>query len=176
MAESKANKDTVQKDVVQKKDFNPDAKITVRNIAGWNVGFKRIVDVGFGDVTVAARGSVRLSGNEILAQIQNGNPLLAGIDGVGTHATLIIEDDAARIEAGFDSEDGSRKQRVYSDQLIVDLFKITNQSQFESKFKENIVTRAEKFASINTIKDKGLNDFKKIRFVEKYTGYTVDAR
>ena len=168
MAEVKNNKS-----VNQKKEFNPDNKVTIRNISGWNVGFSRIVDVGFGDVTVTARGTVRLSGSEILAQIQNGNKLLAGVDGFGAHAALIIEDAPTRIEAAFESEDGSKKQEVYSDQLIIDLFNISNQTQFENMFREKIVTRAEKYAAINTIKEKNLNDYRKIRFVEKYTGYTI---
>ena len=45
-----------------------------------------------------------LSREEIIAQGQNGNTLLTGIDGVGSHATWYIEDDYTRNELSFDTD------------------------------------------------------------------------
>ena len=159
-------------EVKETNELNLDQKVTVTSIAGWNTGFSRRAD-GIGDITIAPGGSTRLSRNEIIAQVQNGNRLLTGIDGRGNHATLYIEDEATRKEVDFDSEDGSRKQQVFSDAKIKELFAIKSMKSFEQKFKDAIRTRAEKYASFQAIKRLKLNDFDKIRFVENYTGYKM---
>lgn len=155
------------------KELNLDEKVTVKNIAGWNVGFARIADGGVGDVNIAKGGAARLSRNEIIAQVQNGNKLFAGVDGKGSHATLIIEDMPTRVYLDFETEDGSTKQAVFSSALVEKLFKIGNQSNFETELKKAIATRAEKYALMEAIKVLRLNDFSKIRFCENYTGYKI---
>ena len=66
---------TTKKTVAESvEELNLDAKVTVRNIAGWTVGFARIAD-GYGDVTITPNGSTRLSRNEIISQVQSGNRL-----------------------------------------------------------------------------------------------------
>ena len=103
-------------------ELNLDQKVTVKNIAGWSVGFARID--GIGDVTITAEGSTRLSRNEIISQVQNGNRLFTGTDGNGSHATLYIDDAPTRKEIGFDSEDGKDKQVVFNDAAITKVFAI----------------------------------------------------
>ena len=68
-----------------------DKKVTVRSIAPWTTGSTRKTSVG--DITIPALGTVLLSREEIIAQGQNGNTLITGVDGVGSHATWYIEDD-----------------------------------------------------------------------------------
>ena len=48
-----------------------------------------------------------------------------------------------------------------------------NQSDFETNLPIYIHTRAEKFALIETIRNLGLNDYRKIVFAENYTGFKV---
>ena len=155
------------------KELNLDTKVTVKNIAGWNVGFARIADGATGDVNITRGGTARLSRGEIIAQVQNDNKLFVGIDGKGSHATLIIDDTPTRVELDFESEDGTVKQKVFSNELVTSLFNIKNQTAFESSLKDAICTRAEKYALIEAIKELKLNDFSKIRFCEEYTGYQV---
>lgn len=71
-------------------DLNLDAKVTVRNLAGWDVTFAKLHD-GNGDVIIVANGQTRLSRNEINAQVDNNNKLFTGIDGQGTGARFIID-------------------------------------------------------------------------------------
>lgn len=152
-------------------ELNLDQKVTVKNIAGWSVGFARID--GIGDVTITAEGSTRLSRNEIISQVQNGNRLFTGTDGNGSHATLYIDDAPTRKEIGFDSEDGKDKQVVFNDAAITKVFALKTQSVFEKNLAEIIQTRAEKYAVIQAIKRLKINDYSKIRFVEDYTGFKV---
>lgn len=152
---------------IQPEELNLDTKVTVKNIAGWNVGFTRKAD-GYGDVNIAPGGSVRLSRNEIIAQVQNGNKLFAGIDGYGSHATLYIDDAPTRKELGFETEDS--KQLIFVNVDIKELFK-KSQKAFESEFSRQIHTRAEKFAVMEAMRKENVNDYLKIRFAESHTGY-----
>ena len=152
-------------------ELNLEQKVTVKNIAGWPVGFARID--GVGDVSITAEGSTRLSRNEIISQVQNGNRLFIGIDGKGSHATIFIDDAPTRKEVGFDSEDGTEEQIVFTDALVTKVFSIKTKASFEKGFTEAFKTRAEKFAVIQAIKRLKINDYSKIRFAEDYTGYKV---
>lgn len=154
-----------EKNVQEELDL--DKKVTVRNIAGWNVGFARRVD-GYGDVTIAPNGSIKLSRNEIIAQVQNGNKLFSGIDGYGAHATLYIDDAPTRIEVEFETADG--KQEVFPHADLVKLFK-ASQTTYEKEFTRIVHTRAEKYAIMEYMRKSGVNEYSKIRFAENYTGY-----
>ena len=155
----------------QSEELNMDQKVTVRNLAGWTVGFRRIETQG--DVTIPKEGTVRLSRSEIIAQIQSGNRLFIGIDDRGSHATLYIEDEPTRLEVEFDSKEEKRTQLILNSDLVKKLFDYKTMKTFEDKLHEYVVTRAEKYAITQIIKKLKLNDFEKIRMVENYTGYKL---
>lgn len=168
MAEKKTQENV---DVQATEELNLDTKVTVKNIAGWVVGFSRKDGFG-GDISIAPNGTMRLSRAEIIAQVQSGNRLFTGLDGMGSHATLFIDDALTRVEVEFDSEDGKKTQNVFSDEKVKSLFALTP-AKFQKEFKEAICTRAEKYAVIDAIKRLKINDFEKMRFVEDYTGYKI---
>lgn len=146
-------------------------KITLTSIAPWHTGFARILTVG--DVAIAPHGVVRLSREEILAQGQSGNKLITGIDGMGSHATLYIEDEWTRKELGFDTDD--KKQTVINKKLVKDMFDKKTLPAFKKAVEENIVTRAEKFSLLSIIKTLKINEYDKIAFCEEYCGAKVNA-
>lgn len=155
----------------QSEELNMDQKVTVRNLAGWTVGFRRIETQG--DVTIPKEGTVRLSRSEIISQIQSGNRLFIGIDDRGSHATLYIEDEPTRLEVEFDSKEDKRIQLILNSDLVKKLFDYKTMKIFEDKLHEYVITRAEKFAITQIIKKLKLNDHEKIRIIENYTGYKV---
>lgn len=167
---TKAAKPEVKPEPVRE-NLDLDKKVTIRSIAEWETTFVRR-DNG-ADVRIARRGTFTLPRNEIIAQCNSGNRLFLGTDNVGSHATLIIEDDPTRIELGFISEDGSKEQLYYSDELLKQLFTIANQEEFEKEFVRCFVSRSEYSAVMDGISRLGLNDYKKIRFIEKYTGFSL---
>ena len=154
------------------KELNLDQKVTVRNLAAWPVTFRRID--GTGDINIPPNATARMTRNEIISQVQNSNKLFAGKDGVGSHATLFVEDAPTRIEVGFDDVDEKRQQNVFSDDKVKSLFAIKTKNSFENKLKTEIVTRAEKRALIDSIKRLKLNDYEKIRTIEQYTGIKMN--
>ena len=163
--------ETVNTKTEDLEELNMEKKVTVRNIAGWPVGFRRIETIG--DVTVPKEGTVRLTRSEIIAQIQSGNRLFNGIDSRGSHATLYIEDEPTRLEVDFDSKEEKRKQVILDTDIVKKLFEYKTMKTFEDKLYEFVVTRAEKFAITQIVKKLKLNDHEKIRLIEEYTGYKV---
>ena len=153
------------------KELDLDKKVTVRSIAEWNTGFHR-TDID-SDVTISPKGTFRLPRNEIIAQCNNGNKLFLGIDGKGSHATLLIEDKPTRVEVGFESEDGSDKQLCFSDELVKEVFDIQDQTAFEAAFENAFKINSEYLSVLDAIKRLGINDFRKIRFVEEHTGFRL---
>ena len=146
-----------------------DKKVTVRSIAPWTTGTSRKTSVG--DITIPPMGTVLLSREEIIAQGQNGNTLITGIDGVGSHATWYIEDDYTRNELSFDIDD--KKQEFLTQDKIKKIFDLKTKKSFEENIKKNVVTRAEKFYLLHTIKTLKLNDYEKNAFCEDYCGRRI---
>ena len=146
-------------------------KITITSIAPWSTGFHRILTVG--DVSIAPNGQIRLSREEVLAQGQSNNKLITGIDGMGSHATLYIEDEWTRKELGFDADDS--KQVVVNKKLVKEIFEKKTFSAFKKAIEENIVTRAEKFSLLSMIKTLKINEYDKVAFCEEYCGAKLNA-
>lgn len=162
MAETTTNKMTDE-------DQRLDKKVRVKSIAPWLTGARRQTTVG--DISVPARGSVLLTREEVIAQGQNGNKLLTGIDGQGGHATWYVDDAFTRQELGFD--DGTRKQSVLTEDTVKKIFELKTQKAFEDNITKNVKTRAEKAFLMDAIQSLGLNDFTKIAFCIKYTGINI---
>lgn len=153
------------------KELNLEQKITLRNIAGWNVGFNRIESDG--DVTIPPEGTIRITRSEFIAQVQNGNRLLIGTDMRGSHATIYTDDIPTRMEVDFDIPEEKITQNVLTRDAVKKLFEYKTIKIFEEKLRELVVTRAEKYAIIQIIKKEKLDGFEKIRAVENYTGFRM---
>lgn len=150
-------------------NLNLDKIVNVRNLAGWDVGFARRHD-GTGDIQITKSSTQRLSRNEIVAQINNGNRLFIGVDGHGGHATLYIEDADTRRYVGFDTDE--HKQDFFSKEMVKNLFALP-QDEYEAQLKKSVVTRAEKYALKDAIEELGINDYRKIIFATSYTGIKI---
>lgn len=154
-----------------KEEIRMDEKITVTSIAPWTTGFRRILTVG--DVQIQPNGNVRLSREEVIAQAQSGNKLISGTDGMGTHATLYIEDAWTRKELEYDTEEST--QVVVSKKMVKDMFDSKTIASFKKAVEKNIVTRAEKYYLLSMIKSLKINDYEKIAFCEEYCGAKLNA-
>ena len=146
------------------KELNFNQKVEVKNIAPWDVAFRAKVKPS--DVLVKANSSTFLTAEEIIAQVQNDNRLFKGVDEIGSHATLIIDNADVREYLGFDEED--RKQNVLTYEKIKEWFKIKRLDSFMATIEANVKTRAEKKFLIKAIDDLDLDSYKKIDFCHKY--------
>ena len=152
--------------------LNMDEKISVRNLCEWTVSFKRQDVVG--DVLINANTTMRLPRGEVISQVQSGNNLFSGTDGVGSHARIYIEDKATRVELDFEDEEGKKPQLIVDDNKIKELFTIKTKNAFEKAVKEAVVTNAEKAKLAGGVKKFKFNEFDKIQFIQEYTGMSVN--
>lgn len=151
-------------------EINMDEKVTVINLAPWDVGFPN--SIGRGDTCFSPSAKVRVKREEIVDQVSAGNKLF-GFDSYGSHATLYIDDEDTRKYLEFDSEDGKRKQVVINKEKVQKWFELKTQSAFEKNIKENVVTRAEKQFLLKAISDLKLDSYEKIEFCKKYCKFSL---
>lgn len=153
------------------KEFNVDKKVLVKNIAPWNVGFPNKVSAG--DTCFPPSSKVRVRREEIIAQADSGNRLFNGIDTIGSHATLFIEDAETREYLGYDSASEKRQQDVINDEKIQAWFALKTQSVFENKIKANVKTMAEKTYLLEAIKRLKFDSYEKISFCQEYCKFRL---
>lgn len=152
-------------------EINMDEKVTVANIAPWNVGFPN--SIGRGDTCFPPSAKIRVKREELVDQISAGNRLLAGFDSYGSHATLYIEDADTRKYLEFDSENGKRTQNVINKDKVLKWFGLKTQASFEKNIKENVITRAEKQFLLKAINDLKLDSYEKIEFCKNYCKFSL---
>ena len=151
-------------------EINMDEKVTVINLAPWNVSFPN--NVGRGDTCFAPSAKVRVKRDEISDQVSAGNKLF-GLDSYGSHATLYIDDADTRKYLEFDSEDGKRTQNVISKDKVQKWFKLKTKTKKEKNIHENVITRAEKQFLLKAIKDLKLDSYEKIEFCKEYCKFSL---
>lgn len=151
---------------IEQESVRLDKKITIRSIAPWMTGSTRKTTSG--DFSIPPLGTALLTREEAIAQGQNGNKLLTGIDGVGSHATWYIDDAYVRGELSFDID--NKKQEMLTPETIKKIFDLKTPKAFEGNIEKAVVTRAEKAFLMHTITSLGLNDYQKIAFCIEYTG------
>jgi len=152
-------------------EINMDEKVTVINLAPWDVGFPNFV--GREDTSFAPNAKVRMKREEIADQVSAGNKLLGGFDSYGSHATLYIDDEETRKYLEFQSEDGKRTQNIISKEKVAKWFDLKTPSSFEKNIRENVKTRAEKQFLLKTIKDLKLDSYEKIEFCKEYCKFSL---
>lgn len=143
--------------------------IVIKNLATFPVGFLRIN--GQGEVNVPPNTSVYVDRAEVVSQVQSRNKAFCGEDYDCSHALLYIDDKDTRIYVGFETE--KTEQSVLTEEKIKEAFNIKVKGQFEKTIKSAVVTLAEKKLLVETMNKLKINDYNKIKFVEKYTGMPV---
>lgn len=152
-------------------ELNMDEKVTVFNMAPWDVSFPN--SIGRGDTCFPPNARVRMKREEIVDQVSAGNRLLAGFDSYGSHATLYVEDEDTRKYLEFDSEDGKRTQDVLTVDKIARWFELKTMSSFQKNIREHVKTRAEKQYLLKCIKDLKLDSYEKIEFCKEYCKFSL---
>ena len=92
------NSVSAEEKVVKNKEpeeFKLDKLVTIKNLSDSTLSFRRQQD-GQGDVKIAPGGQYLISRNELKAQVDFNNNLISGIDGMGAHASIFIDDEPTR--------------------------------------------------------------------------------
>ena len=146
-----------------------DEKVTVRSLAQWPTGAKRLLSIG--DIMIQPKGMIQLTREEIIAQVQTGNRLLTGGVLGPIHATWYIDDEWTRKECGLETED--QKQEFLTKELVRQIFALKTKKAFEDRITSTIKTDAEKCTLMEFIKELKINDYNRIKFCESYTGVKI---
>lgn len=161
------NSVSAEEKVVKNKEpeeFKLDKLVAIKNLSDSTLSFRRQQD-GQGDVKIAPGGQYLISRNELKAQVDSNNNLISGIDGMGAHASIFIDDEPTRRWLGFEFD--GKPQEIFSYDLVRKLFDMP-QKEFEQELPKKIRTRAEKSALMKAIDELELNDYRKIIFSSKY--------
>lgn len=153
-------------------ELNLDEKVSIKNLCEWDLFFKRIE--GSGDVKVPRKGVTRITRGEIQAQVYANNSMFSGIDGVGNHAKIFIDDKATRVMLGFEDEKSEQEQHLVTPERIKKILSYKTQKTFEENVKSDIKLDSEKLLLVEEAKRQKLNDYDKIKFIEEYTGFKFE--
>ncbi len=118
--------------------------VLVNNLCSWPLSFKRLA--GQGDIYIQgnARNFPLLTEEEVTAQIQSGNPMFTGTDGMGNHARIQIVDETKRKEL-FNLENVEVPAPTMLDEKSVKaLLAVKTKTEFTKKLAEMVKTDAEK--------------------------------
>lgn len=151
-------------------NLNMSEMISIKNLCNFPVTFPRINSTG--DVLIPANTQMRILRDEVISQVDSRNPLFMGNDGNGSHAKVYINDKSTREYVGFESE--GKEQVIITDKKIKDVFAIKSKASFEKAIKELAQTGAEMEKLIEGVNKLGINEYDKIKIVEKYTNMKVD--
>lgn len=118
--------------------------VLVNNLCNWPLYFSRITGHGDVEIPANAKKSPLLSYEEVMAQIQVGNRMFIGTDGMGSHARIQIVDEKQRKEL-FGIEDIEMEAPIIVDvDSVKELLAIRGKQKFNERLSAMIKTEAEK--------------------------------
>ena len=147
--------------------INPDARSPVKNMCSWPVSFT--LPNSNASILLAANEKKQINNGELMSLADNQNVMFAGT-GEGNHARVYIENEAIRKYAGYDSEDGKKKQFILTDDECQKILDYKTISTFKKHLETDIVANHEKARIIQYARKVKLNDFDKIVLLEEHTG------
>lgn len=156
---------------MDEKELRMDEKIEVRSIAPWNVAFTN--SDGRSGTKFTPNGTARIRREEVVQQVQANNRLFTGIDGMGSHATLYINDPDLRKYLEFDSSDGKTQQDVLTPEKVKKIFALKTFNAFKKNITDSVVTRAEKRYLMKLISDLKFNEYDKIIFCQEHCKFSL---
>lgn len=117
--------------------------VLVNNLCAWPLYFRRAMGVGDVRIPAGAKKYPVCSFDEALTQIQLGNTLFVGTDGLGAHARLQIIDDEQRKQL-FGVEEVSDPPVVLTAESVKTLLAIKSKAKFNDMLAKLVNTDAEK--------------------------------
>ncbi len=150
--------------------LNMSENIKIKNITSFPVGFRRIN--GQGEINLPPSTTILCDRAEVISQVQSGNIQFCGENYNASHPYIYIDDKETRIYVGLETEE--QPQSIISEDKIKAAFACKTNKAFEQAISELAVTFSEKKLLVESIKKLEINDYKKIKFVEKYTGMAIN--
>lgn len=132
--------------------------VLVNNLCAWPLSFWRKAGQGDIEIPANARNYPLLSFEEVLAQIQTGNRMFTGTDGMGNHARIQIVDDEQRKQLfGMESVETDAPTLLDLD-AVKALLAIRTKAKFNEQLQAMVTTTAEKKMLVELAKQAGADD------------------
>lgn len=148
--------------------------VPVNNLCPWPLSFRRLA--GQGDILIpaGAKNFPLLSEEEVLAQIQTGNVMFTGTDGMGSHARIQIADEGTRKRLFGLENTETPPPALLTEESVKELLAIRSKVKFNEKLTQMVKTDAEKRMLVDLAFKAGAEDAEtwKVDALRKLAGTT----
>lgn len=132
--------------------------VLVNNLCAWPLSFWRKAGQGDVEIPANAKNWPLLSFEEVQAQIQTGNRMFTGTDGMGNHARIQIVDDEQRKQLfGLESVETEEPALLNLD-AVKALLAIRTKAKFHEQLQAMVTTDAEKKMLVDLAKQAGSDE------------------
>lgn len=132
--------------------------VLVNNLCSWPLSFWRKAGQGDVEIPANAKNWPLLSFEEVQAQIQTGNRMFTGTDGMGNHARIQIVDDEQRKQLfGLESVETEEPTLLNLD-AVKALLAIRTKAKFHEQLQAMVTTDAEKKMLVELAKQAGSDE------------------
>lgn len=132
--------------------------VLVNNLCAWPLSFWRKAGQGDVEIPANAKNWPLLSFEEVQAQIQTGNRMFTGTDGMGNHARIQIVDDEQRKQLfGLESVETEEPTLLNLD-AVKALLAIRTKAKFHEQLQAMVTTDAEKKMLVDLAKQAGSDE------------------
>lgn len=141
-SENTTSEVTVKKS--KKKEISLTDRVPITNLNDWELHF--VSTETDKDIVIPARANKirNLTVAEIDGQVQSGNIMFVGVDGMGNNACIKIEDEDVFRYVFRLGDDEPVNVKVLDLDSVKKLIKITDRSEFEKELKSLVVTNSDK--------------------------------
>jgi hypothetical protein len=131
-------------------------KVYLDNLCDWPLYFRRLNGIGDIAIPAKAKNFTGVDVAEAQMQIQSGNHMFIGTDGMGGHARIrIVDDEQRKALLGYD--DGGDAIALTADSLR-ELFAVKRKDAFQQQLEALVTTNAEKRMVQRLAKEAGGDD------------------
>ena len=132
--------------------------VLVNNLCSWPLSFWRKAGQGDIEIPANAKNYPLLSFEEVLAQIQTGNKMFTGTDGMGNHARIQIVNDEQRKQLfGLESVE-TEDPTLLNLEAVKALLAIRTKAKFNEQLQAMVKTDAEKKRLVELAKQAGSDE------------------
>ena len=132
--------------------------VLVNNLCSWPLSFWRKAGQGDIEIPAKAKNYPLLSFEEVLAQIQTGNKMFTGTDGMGNHARIQIVNDEQRKQLfGLESVE-TEDPTLLNLEAVKALLAIRTKAKFNEQLQAMVKTDAEKKMLVELAKQAGSDE------------------
>lgn len=144
-----------------------DKRSKVINLCPWDISFT--LPNSHGEVYINAGKTTSIRNDELVTMADNNEIMLCGL-GNGSHARLYVDNADYREYVGFDIPEEKVKQNLLTEDKCKEILEYKTDSTFEKHVQENIICNHEKSIIMEYCRKTKFNDYKRIQYLEEYTG------